>query len=285
MKLFIYTAREEAPFEGLFEPIGSYQKVILSNQAPQTTLFNQLEGASIKELLQEGIIDTTDETVCYIPPDDGCFFFIPLEMEETFMKLLTRLFKTTWWKLDETATKPSKEEIGLVGEDKLSQFYEKLETQTVLTPVTEDTVEKTEAKQALLDLFNEIAAKDNEIDAILVSTYDGNRTRVAYSSTPKEHRKVDTDSYAVQLKDLVSLLAKTQQVNPDIGLFDHVTFQYGPQGDSKGGIINVTHLSHYGEYTFLIFISATGDGIEMLELYRNRNLSKIKELLDVLIGH
>ena len=140
-------------------------------------------------------------------------------------------------------------------------------------------------KQALLDLFNDIAAKDNEIDAILVSTYDGNRTRVAYSSTPKAHRKVDTDSYAVQLKDLVSLLAKTQQVNPDIGVFDHVTFQYSPQGDSKGGLINVTHLPHYGEYTFLIFISATGDGIEMLELYRNRNLSKIKELLDVLIGH
>ncbi|EDN68343.1 hypothetical protein BGP_2478 [Beggiatoa sp. PS] len=96
---------------------------------------------------------------------------------------------------------------------------------------------------------------------------------------------MDTDAYAVQLKDLVSLLSKTQQVNPDIGLFDHMMFQYAANGNSSGGIIHVTHLPDYGEYTFLIFVSATSEGIEMLELHRNRNLQKIKEFLDILLGH
>jgi hypothetical protein len=285
MILFIYTASEEAPFEELFYPIGDYKKVILSNQEQQIKLFNRHSGAPIKELLPEGITNPNDDTICYIPADDDSIFFIPLEMKDTFMKLLARLFKTTLWKPDESTPKPSKDDIGLIGEDNLSQFYEQMETQAILTPIAEeDTVEKIEAKQALLKLLNDITAEDNEIDAVLVSTYDGNRTRVAYSSDPKADRRVDTDSFAAQLKDLVSLLSKTQKVNPEVGLFDYVMFQYAASGNSPGSILHITQLPHYGEYTFLIFVSATEQGIEMLELYRKRNLPKIKEYLDVLIG-
>jgi hypothetical protein len=284
MRLFIYQAHEDVPFEGFFQPLGSYKKVILSNHLEQIKLFNQHEGTLIEELLPEGVPDASDETICYIPANDESIFFVPLEMKDTLMNLLNRLFQTTWWKQDKTTPKPSSDEIGVVGGDELSQFYSQLETQTVLQPIAEDTMDKTQAKQELLQLFNEIAAQDNEIDAVLVSTYDGNRTRVAYSSDPKADRKVDTDAYAAQLKDLVSLLSKTQQINPDIGLLDHTIFQYAASGNSAGGIIHVSHLPHYGEYTFLIFVSATAEGIEMLELYRNRNLEKIKELLDVLLG-
>ncbi|HDN26106.1 MAG TPA: hypothetical protein ENG03_03230 [Thioploca sp.] len=283
MILFIYKATEDAPFEGLFYPIGDYKKIILSNNNNEIERFNQHNGSPITDLLPEGIADPTDETICCIPPDDNSLFFIPLEMKETFMKLLEGLFKKTTWLPDKTTQKPSKDEIGLVGGNEQSQFYDNLETQSVLKPA-EDTVDKTEAKQGLLKLFNDITHQDNEIDAVLVSTYDSNRTRVAYSSEAKEQRAVDTDSYAVQLKDLVSLLSKTKQVNPEIGLFDHVMFQYQPEGSSAGGIIHVTHLPQYGEYTFLIFVSATSDGIEMLELYRKRNIEKIKEFLDLLIG-
>ncbi|MDM8558099.1 hypothetical protein [Candidatus Parabeggiatoa sp. HSG14] len=286
MKFFIYTSNEEVPFEGLFFPIGSYKKVIFSNNDKQVKLFNQREGSIAKELLPDGIVDPSDQTICSLPPDDDSLFFIPLDMKDTFInKLVKGLFKTTDWTENTPQNKPSKDEIGLVGEDKLSQFYDQIETQTVLKPVTENSVEKTEAKQELLKLFNDIVSQDNEIDAVLVSTYDGNRTRVAYSSDPTPDRKVDIDAYAVQLKDLVSLLSKTQKVNPDIGLFDHVTFQYAANGNSAGGIIHVSHLSHHGDYTFLIFVSATAEGIEMLELYRNRNLSKIQELIDILLAH
>jgi len=285
MRIFIYQSHENAPFDGLFQPLGSYKKVILSNHVEEIKLFNRHEGTPIQELLPEGISKSHDETTFYIPPDDESIFFVPLEMKDIFMNLLSRLFTTTWWKCDQTTPKPSKDEIGLVGGDELSQFYDQFETQTILTPIAEDTVDKTEAKQQLLALFNDIAAQDNEIDAVLVSTYDGNRTRVAYSSDSKADRKVDTDAYAVQLKDLVSLLSKTQTVNPDIGLFDHLMFQYAANGNSAGGIIHVTHLPDYGEYTFLIFVSATSEGIEMLELHRNRNLQKIKEFLDILLGN
>ena len=283
MILFIYQATEEAPFEGLFYPIGGYKKIILSNNNNEIERFKKHNGSLITDLLPEGIAEPTDETICCIPPDDNSLFFIPLEMKETFMKLFEGLFKKTTWLKDKTTKKPSKDEIGLVGGNEVSQFYDNLEIQSVLIP-EEDTVEKAEAKQGLLELFNTVIHQDNEIDAVLVSTYDESRTRVAYSSDPKEHRTVDTDSYAVQLKDLVSLLSKTKQVNPDIGLFDHVTFQYQPEGSSAGGIIHVTHLPQYGDYTFLIFVSATSEGIEMLELYKKRNINKIKEFLDVLIG-
>ena len=283
MILFIYQATEEAPFEGLFYPIGGYKKIILSNNNNEIERFNKHNGSLITDLLPEGIAEPTDDANCYIPPDDNSLFFIPLEMKETFMKLFEGLFKKTTWLKDKTTKKPSKDEIGLVGGNEVSQFYDNLEIQSVLIP-EEDTVEKAEAKQGLLELFNTVIHQDNEIDAVLVSTYDESRTRVAYSSDPKEHRTVDTDSYAVQLKDLVSLLSKTKQVNPDIGLFDHVTFQYQPEGSSAGGIIHVTHLPQYGDYTFLIFVSATSEGIEMLELYKKRNINKIKEFLDVLIG-
>ncbi len=284
MILFIYTASQKAPFDGLFEPIGSYKKVIFSNNDKEIERFNQHDGAHVKDLLPEGTTDPNDDTICYIPPDDDRIFFIPLEMKDTFMKLLARLFKTTLWKPDKSTPKPSKDDIRLIGEDKLSQFYEQMETQAILKPIAEDTVDKTEAKQALLKLLNDITAEDNEIDAVLVSTYDGNRTRVAYSSESNADRRVDTDSFAAQLKDLVSLLSKTQKVNPDVGLFDHVIFQYAASGNSPGSILHITHLPHYGEYTFLIFVSATEQGIEMLELYRKRNMPKIKEYLDILIG-
>jgi hypothetical protein len=274
MKLFIYTATEEIPFEGLFEPIGSYEKIILSNNDKQIKLFLRHNGLPIKDLLPDSISD-----------DDNRLFFIPIEMKDMFMKLFDSLFKQTKWVKDKNTQKPSKEKIGLVGEDELSSFYDQIETEAVLKPLTEDTVEKAEAKQKLLELFNTIATEDNEIDAVLVSIYDGNRTRVAYSSDPKQERRVDSDSFAIQLKDLISLISKTKKVNPDVGLFDNAVFQYAPAGESSGSIIHVSHLSQYGDYTFLIFVSATADGIEMLELYRNRNLPKIKELLEVLIGN
>ncbi len=285
MIFFIYTATEEVPFEGLFEPIGSYKKIFLSNNDKQIKLFNQYNGSIIEDLLPEGIIDPTDETICYIPPEDDRIFFIPLEMKDTLKKLIKGLFKSIVLMENKTSNKPSKDDIGLVSNSELSQFYEKIETQTVIKPIVEDTVEKTEAKKELLTLLNKIAAEDNEIDAVLVSTYDGNRTRVAYSSDPKEDRRVDTEAFAAQLKDLVSLLTKTKQVNPNVGLFDHVMFQYAAHGDSPGSLIDISHLPQYGENTFIIFVSATAEGIEMLELYRKRNLPNIQTLLNVLIGH
>lgn len=289
MRVFIYRTSEQAPFEGLFEPIGSYQKIILSNHAGQIELFNRHRGAPIKELLPEGIdIDPTDDTICCIPPNDGSLFFIPLDMKDTFIKLLTSLFKKTKWVPDETIQKPSKDEIGLIGDDHLSQFYDQIETTAALQPLKEETtpslqpIEENETmsnKQEVEELFNTITEQDNEIDAVLVCINDDNKTRIAYSSTPKTgNRRVDTDSFAVQIQHFVAMLKMTNKVNQEIGTLKAAEFLY------SGGIMHITHLPQFGENTFLVFVSATEEGIELLALHRKRNLDKILELLEKLFG-
>lgn len=285
MRVFIYQICEEAPFDGLFEPIGSFKKVILSNHAAQIELFNRHQGSPITDLLPEGRTDPQDETVYDIPPNDDSLFFIPLDMKDTFMKLLKSLFRKTKWAEDKTTSKPSKDEIGLVGDNHLAPFYEKLETQTVLQPVgnNETTRQPNEdndmsSKQELEDLFNSITGLDNEIDAALVCTHD-EKTRIAYSSAPKTgHRKVDTDSFAVQVQHFVSMLKMTSKVNEEIGALKTAEFLY------SGGIVHITHLPQFGEYTFLVFVSATEEGIELLALHRKRNLDKILELLGAIFG-
>jgi len=289
MRVFIYRTSEQAPFEGLFEPIGSYQKIILSNHVGQIELFNRHCGAPVKELLPEGIdIDPTDDTLCCIPPNDGSLFFIPSDMKDTFIKLLTSLFKKTEWVQEETIPKPSTDEIGLLGDDQLSQFYDKIEITAALQPVKEETtaslqsIEENEPmskKQELEDLFNSITEQDNEIDAILVCINDDNKTRIAYSSIPKTGaRRVDTDSFAVQIQHFVAMLNMTNKVNQEIGSLKAAEFLY------SSGIIHITHLPQFGENTFLVFVSATEDGIELLAFHRKRNLDKILELLNKLFG-
>jgi hypothetical protein len=276
MRVFIYTTTEEAPFEGLFEPIGSYDKVILSNNDKQIALFNRHQGSPIKDLLPEGIIDSSDETNCHIAPNDNSLFFIPLDMKETFMNLLKSLFKKTKWAEDKATRKPSKDEIGLVGGDDVSQFFDKIEVETFLQPVEDEKMSK---KQDLEELFNSIADQDNEIDAVLVCTHDDNKTRIAFSNTPKSgDRGVDTDSFAVQMQHFVSMLKMTSRVNTEIGSFKTAELLF------SGGIVHITHLPQYGEYTFLVFVSATEEGIELLALHRKRNMEKILALLGELFG-
>ena len=286
MRVFIYQTSEEAPFEGLFEPIGSFKKVILSNHATQIELFNRHLGSPIRDLLPEGSLDPQDETVYDIPPNDESLFFIPLDMKDTFMKLLKSLFRKTKWAEDNTTTKPSQDEIGLIGDNHLSPFYDKLETQAVLQPTQDnDTTRQPNEdndmskKQELEDLFNTIIGQDNEIDAVLVCTHDDNKTRIAYTSTPKtSRRKVDTDSFAVQIQHFVSMLKMTSKVNEDIGALKTAEFLY------SGGIVHITHLPQFGEYTFLVFASSTEEGIELLALHRKRNLDKILEQLGAIFG-
>ena len=287
MKLFVYNSHENAPFDKFYQVLGGYQRIIFSNDSKYRDKFSQQE-VIIKELLPTNRVHPEDNTIL-VPSEedekDEKIFFIPLTMKDNFIKFLKSLFQKTDWQENKTIQKPSTDEIGIVGGDsKLSQFYNQIKTEVVLTPITEGIVNKSEAKAELLKLFNFISEQDNEIDAVLVTTYAGKIQEVCLSD-PKKDRHVDVKSYAAQLKDLVSLLEKTKQVNPQIGSFDHVMFQYKATSDSRGGIIHITHLPEYGEYTFLIFVSATEEGIELLELYRHRNLPKIKELLDVLLAH
>jgi hypothetical protein len=130
MRVFIYRTSEKAPFEGLFERI-SDKIIFFSNDSKEIKRFNQHSGEHIKDLLPEGISsDPTDETICCIPPNDKCLFFIPSDMKNTFRELLKRQYKKTECAEYKTTTKP---EIGLVGNNNLSRFYETFEIQSVIS--------------------------------------------------------------------------------------------------------------------------------------------------------
>jgi hypothetical protein len=266
MILFIYTASEKTPFEELFYPIGDYKKVILSNQEQQIKLFNQHEGAPIKELLPEGITDPADDTNCCIPPDDDSIFFIPLEMKDTFMKLLKQLFGTKWAE-DKTTKKPSKDDIRLVGSDDVSQFYDNIEVQTVLKP--EEIVADPRVAE-LKTLLDQIAQDENEIDVIFVANPNADITGILmYESTPTARaQNVDVDALEMQVKKLAEVFKITKQAN--LGELKSSVTQL------SGGIMSVDALP--GEL-LLYLISATPDGMEMFQYYRKKFLPDVKDKL------
>jgi hypothetical protein len=270
MKIVFYKTTEEVWFETRYAQLALHSEIIFSNRRDKLDTFEQQSveqiGRWIKPLLPKNI-NNSDE-----------IFFVPSEIQDKFMAVLDKMISgfKSMMKKGETTDIPTSEELSLEPGKPNASFYEQMEKQEVYI------VEKKDAEKELLKLFNFIADQDNEIDAVILSTFTSNRTRIAYTSNKKEERSVETDTFAMQLKDLVALLEKTQQVYADAGQLDYVMFQNAASGSTRGSIFHITHLPKYGQYYFLTFISATSEGIEMLEHYRERNLPKIKELLDII---
>jgi len=270
MILFIYTASKEAPFEGMFRAIGSYERIFFSNNNTEIERFNQHEGAHAKDLLPEGLTEPSDDTSCCIPPDDGRIFFIPLEMKDTFMNLLKSLFKKTNWAEDKTSKKPSKDDIGLVGSDDFSQFYDNIEVQTVLKQ--EEIVDDPRVAE-LKTLLDQIAQDENEIDVIFVANPNADITGILmYESTPTPRaQNVDVNALEMQVKKLAEVFKITKQAN--LGELESSVTQL------TGGIMSVDALP--GEL-LLYFISATRDGMEMFQFHRKKFLPQVKDKLTTL---
>ncbi len=266
MKIVIYKSDDNVPFETAYDQLGSIDKIIFSNRSEKVTDFNKKGVGDLKHLVEpwlpkRSVIGSQEEDT---------IFYIPFEIKEKFMEILENWidgFKKIMMGKGKEDSVPTSQEFGLGKESPLASFYDEVKIQEVVTMSREDT------KKELEKLFNSISDDDNEIDAILVCTYDGTKMNVQCSSAKKADRTVDIDSYSIQLRDLVSLLSKTGKVNPKIGSLNHVVFQY------SGGIIHISHLPEHGDYTFLIFVSATKEGIEMLEFYRKRNLEEIQRHL------
>ena len=261
MKIVIYKSDRNVPFKAEYDQLGSTDKIIFYNRAEQIINFNEKDVEYlVRPWLPKRSIMGSDK--------EDTIFYVPFAIKEKFMDILEKLiegFKKMMGR-GERDSIPTSDQLGLGKESSLASFYNEMEIQEVI-------MTKPEARKKVEALFNSISEDDNEIDAVLVCTYDG-KISTQCSSTSKENRKVDTGSYAVQLKDLVSLLTHTKKVNPKIGELEHVEFQY------SGGIIHITHLPKYGDYTFLIFVSATKEGVEMLEFFRNKHLEEIQGLLD-----
>jgi len=272
MRIVIYKADKKIPFTTAYNQLGSPNKIIFSNRSEQVTDFNNKSVDELRHLVEpwlpkKSVIGSHEEDT---------IFYVPFEIKGKFMEILENWidgFKKMMGKGEKDSV-PTSQQLGLGEGSSLASFYDDMEKQEVYI------VEKRDAERELVKLFNFIADQDNEIDAVILSTFTSGRTRVAYSSEPKGERTVKTETFAMQLKDLIALLDKTQQVYPDAGTLDYVMFQNAASGGTRGSIFHITHLPQYGKYCFLTFISATAEGIEMLEYFREQNLDKIKELLD-----
>ncbi len=219
-----------------------------------------------------------------IPGDtDKTIIFIPVTVKKFIPSILERLgFQTR----DSQIAIPR--ELGLGKEEPRTKFYDyltseknDLEIQEVITMPTP----KEKAITELLEVFNNMAAEENEIDAAMIVRCDDDEAEIMFSSEPKTGaRRVDIDSFSAQMRYLYSLLKMTTKVNDKMGSLEHVPFQF------TGGIIHVTHLPHLDEAfkrdenIFLVFVSATREGMEMLKLARQRRLKEITPLLKTIMG-
>jgi len=158
MKIVVYTADSEVPFNEFYKPLSGWTKIIFSNKKEI-----RFDENAVKALSPKGIRDSNDASIRYIPDEDDSIFFVPLEMKDMFTKQLKRLFKTTKWE-DIAAQKPSKEELGLGGSgDKLAQFYDKI------VKVVEILVPKRKcSNKELENLLNKIVQEENLINAVFV---------------------------------------------------------------------------------------------------------------------
>jgi hypothetical protein len=270
MKIAIYQANREVPFATLYNQLGANDKILFSNREARVTDFNNKRveelGRSIRPLLPHDKMIGSEE--------DETIFYIPSEMEDKLIQVFKHLFKGSKPKTEEETSVPNNgQALGLGGGGKLASFVDDMKIEEVLVMARDD------VKKELEKLFNSISEEDNEIDAVLVCTYlsSANKMSLACSSDPKPgDRNVNTRAYTTQLRNLIPLLADTKKVNAQIGSLSYVAFQY------SNGIIHITHLPQYGDYTFLVFVSATKEGIEMLEYFREQYFSKIEPLLDQL---
>jgi len=146
MKILVYEADKIVPFEGLYEWLGDSGSIIFSNAEQKIQNFDSKE---VIRLLGSINFDTI-------------IFYIPLSIQNQFVKLVNEQFHITEWQEDKTV-KFSIDDIRLIGNDVLSRFFEKMRLIVGLSP-------KKECSEKLIEAINQIVNDDkNPIDAIFVS--------------------------------------------------------------------------------------------------------------------
>jgi len=140
MKILVYEADKIIPIEGLYEWLGDSGSIIFSNADQKIQHFDNRE---VIRLLESINFDTV-------------IFYIPLSIQNQFVKLVNSQFHITEWQKDNTV-KFSIEDIGLIGENALSRFFDKMRLILGFSP-------KKECPKELEDLLNEVV--ENPINPI-----------------------------------------------------------------------------------------------------------------------
>lgn len=246
---------------------------LLSNSLQNIEDFKEKNGNFYNDI--KNLLSTT---LTFDVSQNDFIFYVPSDMSNQFIDLFKNLFADRYKDkqlefTEDTASKPVKDNNLSSGRLKEVQ-HEIIDSEQTTILKGEVTVA---AKDELKEVFNAMAKKDNEIDAVLLCSYAAGRLGIVCNSDDKkDSRSVDIPSFKVIIKLLADSLQATTKSNERMGLSDYTLMQY------RGGIIHVTHFlpEKYGEYQlFLVFVSATPEGIAWLELERDRNLPEITKLV------
>jgi hypothetical protein len=144
MEILVYKADEIVPIKGLYEWLGDSGSIIFSNADQKIQNF---ESREVIRLLGSIHFDTV-------------IFYIPLSIQNQFVKLVNSQFQITEWQKDNTV-KFSIEDIGLIGKNVLYRFFDKMRLIVGLSP-------KKACSKKLKELLNKIVQENNSIDAVFV---------------------------------------------------------------------------------------------------------------------
>lgn len=146
MKILVYEAEKIVPIEGLYDWLGD-SGIIFSNAPKEIEHFDSTD---VIRLL--GSINNFDTVI----------FYIPLSIQNQFVKLVNQQFNITEWQEDNTVNF-SIHQIGLIGKDALYNFLETMKLIVGLSP-------KKECTEKLIEAMDKIVSDvNNPIDAIFVS--------------------------------------------------------------------------------------------------------------------
>jgi len=146
MKILVYETTEIVPIDGLYEWLGDSGSIIFSNADQAIQNFDSKE---VIRLLGSINFDTV-------------IFYIPLSIQNQFVKLVNQQFNITEWQEDNTVNF-SIHQIGLIGKDALYKFLDTMKLIVGLSP-------KKECTEKLIEAMNKIVSDvSNPIDAIFVS--------------------------------------------------------------------------------------------------------------------
>jgi hypothetical protein len=122
MKILVYDADQIVPIDGLYEHLGG-DRIIFSNADQEIQNFDSKE---VSRLLKSSHLDTA-------------IFYIPSKIQDQFVELVNQQLTHQW---EEDNSNLSIGNIGLIGNDQLSQFFDKMVLKKVVKPKGYETTEE-----------------------------------------------------------------------------------------------------------------------------------------------
>ncbi len=166
MKILVYEAEQIVPIEGLYESLGDSGRIIFSNADQAIQDFDSRE---VLRLLESIDFETA-------------IFYIPSKIQDQFVELVNQQITNQWE--EDNNLNVSIGEIGLIGNDQLSQFFKKLVLKKV---VKQKGYETSEYEQGVHENTGDgtLNTVDNIVDKIAKAIEVGtqNQTKIMWKNS------------------------------------------------------------------------------------------------------